>query len=188
MPPAITLERPTMAMLPSYVAALSTGYSPSSIGGRAAAVEQLARIEADPEDFLAGMDDPEALGGPVALPDGSLVDRLPGFVRWIWDGEFAGSIGLRWQRGTCELPPHVLGHIGYNVVPWRQRRGYATQALALMLAEARALGMPWLEITTDPANGASQKVIEANGGVLIERFRKIPAFGGGETLRYRVAP
>jgi len=186
MPPAITLERPTLAMLPSYVAALSTGYSPDNMRGRAAAEEELARIEADPAGFLAGLDDPHALGGPIPLPDGSFVPRLPGYVRWIWDGEFAGAIGFRWQDGTSELPPYALGHIGYSVVPWRQRRVYATQALALTIPAARAMGMAWLTLTTDPGNLASQKTIEANGGVLIERFRKIAAWGGGETLRYRI--
>lgn len=187
MSSAFTLERPVMAMLPSYVAALSTGYSPDNMRGRAAAEEQLARIEADPEGFIAGMHDPQALGGPITLPDGSQVPRLPGFVRWIWDGEFAGSIGLRWQDGTSELPPHMLGHIGYSVVPWRQRRGYATQALALMLAEARGIGLEWVIITTDPGNAASQKVIEANNGVLLGRTPKAAAWGGGDTLRYRIA-
>ena len=55
----------------------------------------------------------------------------------MWDGEFCGSIGFRWQPGTSTLPPYVLGHIGYAVVPWKRGRGYATQALALLLPEAR---------------------------------------------------
>lgn len=95
-------------------------------------------------------------------------------------------INLRWQRGTCELPPHVLGHIGYSVVPWKQRRGYATQALALMLREARREGLAEVIVTTDPDNVASQRVIEANGGVGRERFTRPPAYGSTEGLRYRI--
>lgn len=45
-----------------------------------------------------------------------LVNRLPSFLRLIWDGEFYGSIGLRWQQGTTELPLHCLGRIGNAVV------------------------------------------------------------------------
>ncbi|MGF6726605.1 putative acetyltransferase [Paraburkholderia sp. GAS41] len=52
-----------------------------------------------------------------ALADGSTVARLPSVVRWIWDGEFSGAIGFRWQAGTAELSPYVLGHIGFSVVP-----------------------------------------------------------------------
>jgi predicted acetyltransferase len=114
------------------------------------------------------------------------VPRLPGYLRWIWDGEFCGSIGFRWQRGTSALPAHVLGHIGYAVVPWKRRRGYATRALALMLVEARREGLAYVELTTDPDNAASQKVIVANGGRQIERFRATAAYGGKEELRFRI--
>jgi len=81
----------------------------------------------------------------------------------------------------------VLGHIGYAVVPWKQRRGYATKALGLMLAEARKVGLPHVELTTDPDNEASQKVITANGGVFVERFRTVAGHGGKEELRWRIA-
>jgi RimJ/RimL family protein N-acetyltransferase len=53
-----------------------------------------------------------------------------------------GSIGFRWQPGTAELPPHVLGHIGFSVLPWKRGRKYATKALGLMLKETQAEGLP----------------------------------------------
>jgi predicted acetyltransferase len=151
-----------------------------------AADEELQRIQADPQEFLATMEDREAKGPLVRLPDGSQVKRIPGLRRWIWDEEFCGSISLRWQPGTTELPPHCLGHIGYAVVPWRQRQGLATQALRQLLPEAWSLGLPFVEITTDPENIASQRVIEANNGVLIERFTKPLQFGSTPGLRYRI--
>lgn len=125
--------------------------------------------------------------GKVTLPDGSQIDRLPGFVRWLWDGQFCGSINIRWQPGTPALPPHVLGHIGYAVVPWKRQQGYATAALQRLLPLAQAYGLPYVEITTAPDNLASQKVITNNGGVLIETFTAAPAYGGGTKLRYRIA-
>jgi len=130
--------------------------------------------------------DREAAGPPITFPDGSQAPRLPGYRMWIWDGEFCGSVGLRWQPGTTALPPTCLGHIGYGVVPWKQRRGYATRALALMLAHARAEGLAYVEITADPSNVASQKVMLANGAVFVERFTKLACHGGGESLRFRI--
>ena len=129
----VEIVKPALEHLPSYKAALERGWSPDNVRLLEATREQLAAIEKDPVAFLADLDDPEAKGGPITLPDGKQVPRLPGFRRWIWDGEAAGSIGFRWQPGTAELPPHVLGHIGYAVVPWKRRRGYATEALRLML-------------------------------------------------------
>lgn len=180
------LVRPAAEHLASYVAALQRGWSADNTRGSAAAQEELARIHADAAAFLALMEDREARGPPITLPDGSTVARLPGIHRWMWDGEFAGSIGLRWQRGTTDLPPHCLGHIGYSVVPWKQRRGYASAALLLMLEEAKAVGLPFVEITTDVDNLSSQKVIEAAGGALYERFTKPSQFGSKPGLRYRV--
>lgn len=180
------LVRPLSEHLPSYVAALQSGWSPDTLRGEEAAREELAAVQRDPALYLERMVDRAAEGPPVVLPDGSIVQRLPGLRLWMWDGEFCGVIGLRWRRGTGELPPYVLGHVGYSVVPARRRRGHATQALRDLLPIARAEGLPWLTITTDPHNIASQRVIEANGGVLVERFVKPEAFGGTPGLRYRI--
>src|SRR4051812_36294625 len=128
------LVRPTDLHLASYIAALERGWSADTQRAQAAE-EELARIHADPRAFIDGMDDREAKGPPVTLPDGSVVNRIAGFRRWMWDSEFCGSIGFRWQNGTTDLPPHCLGHIGYAVVPWKQKRGYATAALAMLLPE-----------------------------------------------------
>jgi predicted acetyltransferase len=72
------------------------------------------------------------------------------------------------------------------VVPWKQARGYATQALRQVLQEAEAEGLRYVEITTDPDNVPSRRVIEANGGVLLEEFLRPASLGGTRGLRYRV--
>lgn len=177
---------PSLHLLPSYVAALEAGWSADNVRGAVAAAEELEQVKADEARFIAGMVDREGKGDPVKLPDGSEVKRLPGFRRWMWDGEFCGVIGFRWQPGTEALPPHCLGHIGYAVVPWKQRRGYAKHALAETLPLAKAEGLRYVEITTEPENIPSQRVIESNGGVLFERFIKPPQFGGTAGLRYRI--
>lgn len=177
---------PAKEYLAGYVAALGRGWSPDTMRPEAAQ-EELAKIAEDANAFLALQDDPDAKGGPVTLQDGSRVPRLPGFRRWMWDGEFCGSIGFRWQKDTAELPPHVLGHIGYAVVPWKQGKRYATRALTLLLDEIRPLALPYVELTTDPENIPSQRVILSNGGEMIERFRKTAAYGHAESLRWRIA-
>jgi predicted acetyltransferase len=183
----LRLVAPSASYLPAYASALERGWSPDNLRAKAAAGEELARIAADSDAFLASLDDREGKGAPVRLPDGSLAPRLPGFRRWLWDGEFCGSISFRWQPGTEALPSHCLGHIGYAVVPWKQRLGYATRALRDLLPEAVALGMAFVEIITEPENVGSRRVIEANGGELLEQFSKPPQYGGTPCLRYRIA-
>ena len=159
------LVEPALEYLPSYAAALATGWSPNNVTNVSA--EQLTAIEVDAAGFIAGL---VRQGGTIKLPDGTIIPKLPFIARWMWDGEFCGSISLRWQKGTDALPPHSLGHIGYAVVPSKRGRGYASEALRLILIEARSVGLGRVEITTDPDNRASQRVIERNGGTFVETF------------------
>jgi predicted acetyltransferase len=181
----MTLVWPAAEYLPGYIHALRRGWSPDTRRPEAAQ-EELERIAQDPARFLDEQVDREAKGPAITLPGGATVPRLPGYHQWMWDGEFCGSIGLRWKPGTTELPPYCLGHVGYSVVPWKQRRGYATRALQLLLPQTREEGLPYVELTTDADNIASRRVIEANGGTLIERFNKPAAYGGAESLRFRI--
>ena len=174
------LVEPALDYLKSYAAALETGWSPNNVTNVSAA--QLASIREDPAAFVADL---TRQGGTLALPDGTVVPKLPFMARWMWDGDFCGSISLRWQTGTDALPPHVLGHIGYSVVPWKRGRGYATEALRMILIEARSVGLGRVEITTDPDNFASQRVIERNGGTFVETFVN-EHFGPEPHLRYAI--
>jgi len=180
---SMELVRPAVEYLPSYVHALQQGWSPDNLRPQVAE-EQLMRIAQDPALFLAEQTDREAKGPKIILPDGRSIPRLPGYSLWMWDGEFCGSISFRWQPGTTELPPHCLGHIGYAVVPWKRRRGYATCALRLLIPQAAAEGLPFVEIVADADNVASQRVIEANGGKLIEPFHSL--YKDADSLRYRI--
>ncbi len=179
------LVTPAPEYLTSYRAALETGWSPDNTRA-VAAQEEMARLDADPDAFAASLTDREARGGDITLADGSRVRRLPGFRRWLWDGAFCGSFGLRWQAGTEALPPHVLGHIGYAVVPWKRQQGMATEGLRQMLVLAAQEGLRYVELTTDPDNIPSQKVILSNGGALVERFIKGPEYGHAPSFRYRI--
>lgn len=179
------LIHPTQAHLDAYRAALETGWSPRATRPEAA-TEELRAICKDPDAFVASLDDPDARGGDIQQPDGSFVKRLPSFRRWIWDKGFCGSIELRWQHGTNALPPTCLGHIGYSVVPWRRREGLATRALGTLLPEARDVGLTKVELTANPENIASVRVIEKNGGQLVTRRDKLPAHSGGQEVLFRI--
>ena len=180
------LVTPSIKHLVAYESALRRGWSPDNLRDADAAKEQIEAIERDPEAFVRSLDDPGALGEPIKLPDCSLISRLPSIVRWVWDGDIAGSIGFRWQPGTSILPAHVLGHIGFFIVPWRRDRGYAKHALAIMLGEARLRGLDAVELTTTTDNIASQRVMVANGAVFINQFKRAASYGGGEGVRFRI--
>lgn len=175
---------PAPEYLGSYVRALERGWSPNNLRPEAAD-EQRVQIRADPDHFLHSQVDRQPdVDARVSMPDSSTVPRMPGYRRWMWDGEFCGSIGLRWLHGTDDLPAYCLGHIGYSVVPWKRQLGYATQALRAVLREAPAEGLRRVEVTTSPDNLASQRVIRSNGGVLVEEFIKLPSLGGTPELRF----
>ncbi|MEM9232281.1 MAG: GNAT family N-acetyltransferase [Pseudomonadota bacterium] len=179
------LVTPSLEHLDAYCAVLETGWSPRTTRPEAA-TEELHAISLDPVGFNASLDDPDARVGDIQLQDGNFVKRLPSFRRWIWHDRFCGSIELRWQHGTNVLPPTCLGHIGYAVVPWRRRESLATAALSALLPDARRTGLTFVDLTSDPGNRASIRVIEKNGGQLVERRVKAPTHGGGEELLFRI--
>jgi predicted acetyltransferase len=174
---------PGVEHVASYLRALESGWTFDAFftGG----VENAFYLARNAPDLLV-----QTLNGSasrtVTLPSGDPVPRLPSVMRWMWDGEFAGSINVRWQNGTTELPAYVLGHIGYGVVTGREGRGYATTALSEMLPLAWGAGLPFVELTTTLDNLASQKVIINNGGVVVEEFTAPLEQGSHQMFRWRI--
>lgn len=158
--PAYRLIEPNTKDLPQIIAAFARGWSPNNL--RDVSRECYEKATHAPEAFLA-----EERGedmSPIAMPDGSLQERLPGFARWIWDGALCGRIGFRWRPPDESLPPYCLGHVGYAVVPWKRGAGAATAALGLLKPLLAFTRLKWIDLTTDAANAASIRVIEKNGG------------------------
>jgi predicted acetyltransferase len=182
---SVLLVTPTLERLPGYIDALERGWTMDYLRGEAGARDEFAQVAVVAQAFIEAQTDREGRGA-ITLPDGSTAPRIPGFRLWMWDGEFCGVISLRWLPGTSALPPYVLGHIGYVVVPWKRGRGYAKAALGLILTHARSEGLTSVEITTDPDNVASQRVIEGTGGVLVGVFSKPAQYGSVPGLRYRI--
>lgn len=179
------LLKPLAKHLTSYTFALNMGWSPDNLRPEVAQ-EQREWILRDPTGFLNSMDDSDAKGRPVRLPDGSEVPRLPGIKRWIWDEGFCGTIGLRWQPGRADLPPHCLGHIGYAIVPWRRNEGLATRALREILPYARSVGLAYVDLSADPENHASIRVMEKAGARFVETITTPAALGARPNGLYRV--
>lgn len=182
----LQIVRPAFVHLTGYVDALQRGWSPDNVQSESTRQRELTAIARDAAGFLESLEDLDARGEALTFPDGSRKARLPGFRRWLWDGELCGSIGFRWQKGTSELPSWVPGHIGYAVVPWKRQRGYATAALRLLLEEIRPLGLEWVDLTTLPDNVASHRVIQNCGGRLVEARHKDAMWGEGEEMLWRI--
>jgi ribosomal-protein-alanine N-acetyltransferase len=80
--------------------------------------------------------------------------------------------------GFAGPPEQGAVEVGYGIVPSRQGRGYATEAVRLMVTLAwRHPVVTAVLAHTDPGNVASQRVLEKAG------FRRVPA---GPQICYRL--
>ena len=156
----LRLLAPSPQKLAQYEAALASGWSPDT--ERDISREQLTRLRRNRRAFLASLTRQD---GTILTASGREVPRLPSHVFWLDDGEFCGVADFRFVPGSDLLPDYVPGHIGYSVVPWKRRRGYATRALGLVLNVARGKGLRRVEITCDEDNTASRRVILKNHGI-----------------------
>jgi predicted acetyltransferase len=95
-------------------------------------------------------------------------DRVPESEFWLIDGgKIVASSRLR-HRLTPALEREG-GHIGYGVRPSERRKGYGTLILKLTLQKAIGLSFKKVLVTCDTDNTGSVKIIEKNGGKLVER-------------------
>ncbi|ADG78309.1 GCN5-related N-acetyltransferase OS=Tsukamurella paurometabola (strain ATCC 8368 / DSM / CCUG 35730 / CIP 100753 / JCM 10117 / KCTC 9821 / NBRC 16120 /NCIMB 702349 / NCTC 13040) OX=521096 GN=Tpau_1691 PE=4 SV=1 [Tsukamurella paurometabola] len=104
-------------------------------------------------------------------------DLVPATNRWIVRGDrYLGAIQLRHE--LTEVLAELGGHIGYHVRPSERRKGVASTALALMIAEAARVGLPEVLVTCDENNLASRRTAESAGGVLT-RIRPVDDYAVG---------
>src|SRR5579859_8144602 len=165
----LTLTRPGVALGAAYLAmvdeciAAGEGYPFNNV--------DLAR--ADFAAFVRELED-EARG--IGLPPGIAPQQTYLLVE---DGTtVVGEIRFR----PTITPPFEAqhGHIGYNIRPSARGQGYATRQLALLLDEARQLGLAGVMLPVEGENPASARVIEKNGGKLVREFADPDS---GETVR-----
>ena len=79
--------------------------------------------------------------------------------------------------GDVDIRHHLIaslrrygGHIGYKIRPSERRKGYGTLICRLGIEQARQRHIGDILITCDDDNIGSCKVIEANGGVLLDKI------------------
>lgn len=93
------------------------------------------------------------------------VGFVPATEFWLVDkNEFIGRASIR--HSLTEILLKIGGHIGYYIRPSKRKMGYGRTILKLALAEAKKLGLTKVLVTCDFTNLGSQKIIEANGGIL----------------------
>jgi predicted acetyltransferase len=95
------------------------------------------------------------------LPEG----YVPATTFWLIDGdELIGRVQIRHKLNNFLLKTN--GHIGYIIRPSKRKMGYGKKILQLGLIEAKKIGLSKALVTCDEDHLASQKIIEANGGIL----------------------
>lgn len=118
---------------------------------------ELARV--DFAQFVREMEE-EATG--IGLPP-----NIPGQQTYLLLKDGATVLGeIRFRPELAPPYERWNGHIGYNIRPFQRGKGYATRQLALLLEEARKLGLAGVSLTIEDENPASVRVIEKNGGKL----------------------
>lgn len=88
------------------------------------------------------------------------------------DSRLVGTVNVRWDLNEAML--RFGGHIGYGIRPSERRKGYNKINLYLALKEAKKIGLDRVMIDCAASNIASDKTIQALGGIL-ERCEKDPA-------------
>ena len=128
-------------------------------------LELQPRLLGDPAAFRRWIEDSREAGVRGAAPIER--DRVPHRVYWwVAGAEYLGRVRLNLRLN--EALTDFGGHIGYDVRPTARGRGHATALLGATLRIARDAGITSALLTCAPGNLASRRVIERNGGVLVD--------------------
>ncbi len=153
--PRIFLSEPTTAAKESYLEAAK-----EFVDAKEWDEEDVKKIE---KNFAGWV---EELKGKTS-EDNAQEESVPQNTFWLFSGDkYIGSIRIR--RQLTDNLRRVGCNIGYSIRPSERRRGYATEMLGMALQKAAEFGLSEVLITCDEDNVGSQKVIEANGGQLLD--------------------
>lgn len=99
--------------------------------------------------------------------------RGPWYVRAIvlpeGDRPMIGHIGFHGPPGVNSRRDPDAVEVGYTVFPEHRRRGYATEALRALLADAEAQGIRRFVASVGPANAPSLAIVRRLGFVEVGR-------------------
>ena len=84
--------------------------------------------------------------------------------------EYVGIFNLRHKLN--ETLRNGAGHIGYGISPNYRKKGYATQGLALVLQEAKKIGIDEALLSVNKKNLGSLKAQQKNGAVIYREDEK----------------
>lgn len=103
----------------------------------------------------------------IDLPEGFVPDTV--FILED-EGNYVGIFNLRHYLN--EFLRNGPGHIGYGISPKYRRLGYATKGLALVLKEAKAMGIDVAYLSVHKDNPGSLKAQQHNGAVIFREDEK----------------
>jgi predicted acetyltransferase len=159
MPIDSVLGLPTALHARSYQAAVDEGYTPDPAA---------PPLDGTPASLAAHIDWLNTQGDTITLPDGRTVARTAHMQLWLTHAfTFIGRLNIRF-RLTPELQ-RWGGHIGYAIRPNFEGRGFGRHILAEGIKAARRGGLKGLLVTCLDTNIASIRIIESNGGRLIDQ-------------------
>ncbi|NSW92421.1 MAG: GNAT family N-acetyltransferase [Firmicutes bacterium] len=145
------------------------------------AFENIEKLEAD---FVGYIDRLNNYRKGIDLPE----NWVPYTTFWLVEGNEGNEyIGTGYVRHALTNNLKAIGgHIGYGIRPSCRRKGYGRFILKLLLEEAAKLGIRNALVTCSPDNEGSKRIIEANGGILLDEI--IAELDGKprKTLRYRI--
>lgn len=173
---------PTTEYIPSYAEALAEGHHCGA--DKVKTPEQIAAITADPAKFIAELNGPKP--ATRINEKGEEVERVPDTKLWLVSGDtFVGDVNIRHRLNpTLEASG---GHIGYGIRPSWQGKGAATELLRLCLIWCREeLKLDKVLLSCRVENAASSRVIEKNGGELMDVTQHPYAEPGVMQKRYWV--
>lgn len=96
--------------------------------------------------------------------------RVAQIIYWLIDDKkYVGRLHLR-KKLNKQLRVRG-GNVGYEIRPSERKKGYGAEILRLGLLKAKAQGFKKILIDCRESNIASKKIIEANGGIFIDRMK-----------------